>query len=199
MYQGANNVNFLESFVHVLNEQCARYSSIWCSIFWYMDCFQLVLISEDTDLIKYRIPVHSAPCYSSIHFILFYSFTACQINNMNLVNSVHRVHRNQGKSGKIWESLNLKTWKIRKNQEKHRKLRVSTCWYLTNVWFKFWTYFVAWHFSVNFVLRFNKSVSIKLMFVKNLSNNQGKIKLFSFELRKIYLKTTKTEGYLREN
>ena len=107
MYQGANNVNFLESLVHVLNEQCARYSSIWCSIFWYMDCFQLVLISEDTDLIKYRIPVHSAPCYSSIHFILFYSFTACQINNMNLVNSVHRVHRNQGKSGKIWESLNL--------------------------------------------------------------------------------------------
>ena len=92
-----------------------------------MDCFQLVLISEDTDLIKYRIPVHSAPCYSSIHFILFYSFTACQINNMNLVNSVHRVHRNQGKSGKIWESLNLKTWNIRKSQEKHRKLRVSTC------------------------------------------------------------------------
>ena len=37
------------------------------------------------------------------------------------------------------------------------------------------------------------------MFVKNLSNNQGKIKLFSFELRKIYLKTTKTEGNLREN
>ena len=158
MYQGANNVNFLESFVHVLNEQCARYSSIWCSIFWYMDCFQLVLISEDTDLIKYRIPLHSAPCYSSIHFILFYSFTACQINNMNLVNSVHRVHRNQGKSGKIWESLNLKTWKIRKSQEKHRKLRVSTCWYYTNVCFKIWTYFVVWHFSINFVLRFNISL-----------------------------------------
>ena len=82
-----------------------------------MNCFQLVLISKDIHLIKYRILEHSAPCYSFIHFILFYSFTACQIDNMSLVNSVHRVHRNQGKSGKIWESLNLKTWKIRKNIE----------------------------------------------------------------------------------